>query len=400
MDMKFIEAREYVIKAREALRRGDKQSARQLGEQAALLAPHMEDVWLVLAASDANPQDALAYAQKALEINPHSTRARQAVEWASGRLNQVKVQNARVATEVNSQNAVVVPDPPKRVYREVIVSPQLISTKRVWPYAVGAVVLACAILGVAAYSAVTHPALASIVKNVRVPISQQEDLWAPVDIAKPTITPIGASAFAVQAADTPASTSAATLPPLSASPIPTRRSTLLPTDLPTSASTEEPRATQTPAATETPGSMAMEIIVDTPIGQNVEPVVAQDIYPAKGNGARWIDVNLSEQRVYAYEGDVIVNSFIVSTGTARTPTVTGKFKIWIKLKSTTMSGPGYHLTNVPYAMYFYKGYGLHGTYWHNNFGTPMSHGCVNLTTADAGWLYNWAFEGTEVNVHY
>jgi lipoprotein-anchoring transpeptidase ErfK/SrfK len=146
--------------------------------------------------------------------------------------------------------------------------------------------------------------------------------------------------------------------------------------------------------------MAMEIIADTPTGQSVEPVAAQDIYPAKGNGVRWIDVNLSEQRVYAYEGDIVVNSFIVSTGTARTPTVTGKFKIWIKLKSTTMSGPGYHLTNVPYTMYFYKGYGLHGTYWHNNFGTPMSHGCVNLTTADAGWLYNWAFEGTEVNVHY
>ena len=378
MDMKFIEAREYVIKAREALRRGDKKSARQMGEQAALLAPHMEDVWLVLAASDANPQDALAYAQKALEINANSTRARQAVEWASGRLDPAKV-----------QNAAVVADPQKRVYREAIASPQLISTKRVWPYAVGAVVLACAVLGFAAYSAVTHPALAYIVKNVSAPVSKQENLWAPVDIVKPTITPIGASAFAVQAADTPTSVPTA---------VPTRRSTLSPTDLPTSAPTEA--LTFTPAATETPGTMAMEIIADTPTSAYVPPLAAEGPYPAKGNGARWIDVNLSEQRVYAYEGDVIVNSFIVSTGTARTPTVTGKFKIWIKLKSTTMSGPGYHLTNVPYAMYFYKGYGLHGTYWHNNFGTPMSHGCVNLTTADAGWLYNWAFEGTVVNVHY
>ncbi len=378
MDMKFIEAREYVIKAREALRRGNRESARQLGEQAALLAPHMEDVWLVLAASDSNPQDALAYAQKALEINADSTRARQAVEWASGRLDPAKV-----------QNAAVVADPQKRVYLEAIASPQLISTKRVWPYAVGAVALACAVLGFAAYSAVTHPVLASIVKNVSAPISKQENLWAPVDIVKPTITPIGANAFAVQAADTPTSVSTS---------VPTRRSTLSPTDLPTSAATEAPSAT--PAATETPGSMAMEIIADTPTSAYVSPLAAEGPYPAKGNGARWIDVNLSEQRVYAYEGDVIVNSFIVSTGTARTPTVTGKFKIWIKLKSTTMSGPGYHLTNVPYAMYFYKGYGLHGTYWHNNFGTPMSHGCVNLTTADAGWLYNWAFEGTVVNVHY
>ena len=51
-------------------------------------------------------------------------------------------------------------------------------------------------------------------------------------------------------------------------------------------------------------------------------------------------------------------------------------------------------------MYFYGGYGLHGTYWHNNFGTPMSHGCVNLSQGDAAWLYNWAPVGTKVVTHY
>ncbi|MGE5251028.1 MAG: L,D-transpeptidase, partial [Bacteroidota bacterium] len=59
-----------------------------------------------------------------------------------------------------------------------------------------------------------------------------------------------------------------------------------------------------------------------------------------------------------------------------------------------------YLPNVPYTMYFYKGYGLHGTYWHNNFGTPMSHGCVNLRIEDSKWLYNFASVGTTVNVHY
>src|SRR5688500_20272942 len=111
MDMKYIEAREYVIKAREALRRGDRQSARQLGEQAALLAPKMEDVWLVLAASESDPQDALAYAQKALEINAASTRAHQAAEWASRRLNPAKVQAAAAAPEQISPGAVGVPKP-------------------------------------------------------------------------------------------------------------------------------------------------------------------------------------------------------------------------------------------------------------------------------------------------
>ena len=117
-------------------------------------------------------------------------------------------------------------------------------------------------------------------------------------------------------------------------------------------------------------------------------------------GTHWIDVDLSQQMVYAYAGDTVVNSFVVSTGTWMTPTVTGKYKIWIKLRYSDMSGPDYYLPNVPYVMYFYKGYGLHGTYWHNNFGTPMSHGCVNLSIPDAEWLYNFSYEGTVVNVHY
>ena len=123
-------------------------------------------------------------------------------------------------------------------------------------------------------------------------------------------------------------------------------------------------------------------------------------YPAEGNGERWIDVNLSEQRVSTYEGDTLVNSFLVSTGVAQTPTVTGEYKIYVKVRAQDMSGPGYYLRDVPYVMFFYEDYGLHGTYWHNNFGTPMSRGCVNLTVDDAAWLFNWASVGTVVNVYY
>jgi lipoprotein-anchoring transpeptidase ErfK/SrfK len=72
----------------------------------------------------------------------------------------------------------------------------------------------------------------------------------------------------------------------------------------------------------------------------------------------------------------------------------------VKYRYADMSGPGYYLPNVPYVMYFYRGYGIHGTYWHNNFGTPMSHGCVNFPTDDAGWLFDFASVGTVVNVHY
>ena len=117
-------------------------------------------------------------------------------------------------------------------------------------------------------------------------------------------------------------------------------------------------------------------------------------------GTRWIDVDLTHQMTYAYEGNTIVNSFLVSTGTWQYPTVTGQYHIYVKYRYTDMSGPGYYLPNVPYTMYFYEGYALHGTYWHSNFGHPMSHGCVNLSIPDAGWLYNWASVGTLVNVHY
>ncbi len=118
------------------------------------------------------------------------------------------------------------------------------------------------------------------------------------------------------------------------------------------------------------------------------------------NDGRWIDVNLSEQQIHAYDGDVLANSFIVSTGVYGTPTVTGEFYIYVKVPMQAMSGPGYYLPDVPWVMFFYDDYGFHGTYWHNNFGVPMSRGCINLRTEDAEWLYHWASVGTPVVVHY
>jgi hypothetical protein len=107
-------------------------------------------------------------------------------------------------------------------------------------------------------------------------------------------------------------------------------------------------------------------------------------------GEKWIEVNVTTQQVTAWEDNVPVMSFTASTGLPNTPTVLGKFKIYWKLTSTSMAGPNYYLPEVPYTMYFYAGYALHGTYWHNNFGQPMSHGCVNLETSQAKQLFDWA----------
>ena len=131
------------------------------------------------------------------------------------------------------------------------------------------------------------------------------------------------------------------------------------------------------------------VISDEPSSEYQEP-----------NDGRWIDVNLSAQQMYAYEGDVLVNSFIVSTGVYDTPTVTGEYYIYVKVPMQDMSGPGYYLPDVPWVMFFYDEYGFHGTYWHDNFGAPMSRGCVNLRMEDAEWLYQWASVGTPVVVHY
>lgn len=115
-----------------------------------------------------------------------------------------------------------------------------------------------------------------------------------------------------------------------------------------------------------------------------------------------IEIDLTNQRLYAFEGDEKVFDFLVSTGKwGKTPT--GEFRIWIKLRATKMSGGSralhtyYYLPNVPYVMYFSnnqipaaRGFGIHGTYWHNNFGHPMSHGCINMKTEEAQQLYYWA----------
>ena len=128
-------------------------------------------------------------------------------------------------------------------------------------------------------------------------------------------------------------------------------------------------------------------------GSSTKPVSAP-------TGGRWIDINLSRQRLTAYQGKTAVFSTLVSTGVAGRRTPVGRFAVRTKLRAQTMSGPGYYLPNVPYVMYFAGANAIHGTYWHKNFGHTMSHGCVNLPTSAAGWLYKWASIGTPVVSHY
>lgn len=132
-----------------------------------------------------------------------------------------------------------------------------------------------------------------------------------------------------------------------------------------------------------------------------------------GSEERWIDVDLASQTLVAYEGARPVFATLVSTGRdpawkpgqprepkdlppLETRTPTGTFRIWVKLWTSTMDNieddeaeHHYSMEDVPFVQFFSKGIALHGAFWHNDFGRPRSHGCVNLAPADAAWLFAW-----------
>jgi hypothetical protein len=119
----------------------------------------------------------------------------------------------------------------------------------------------------------------------------------------------------------------------------------------------------------------------------------------------WVEVDLSAQYLWAWEGNKLVNQTYVSTGKAGFETPTGTFYILVKYlyddMEGTIGGEYYNVPAVPWTMYFTNwGHALHGTYWHNDFGTPRSHGCVNLPLPFAEWLYYWLPYGGRVVIHW
>ncbi|MEY2819976.1 MAG: hypothetical protein RL275_3439 [Chloroflexota bacterium] len=267
------------------------------------------------------------------------------------------------------------------------------------------IITGCVVFVFAAWSAVTSPVMASILNGGSNSQQLQQvtpgQSFAQVYIAKPTYTPMAMEQVAQQQIQPTATFTQIPQPEVVVVP---------PTDVPPSeiAAAEVvvlPSATTEIVAAVSTGEVVAQaqIIPDTPTSEYVAPPTEVVNVPAPvsspGSGVHWFDVDLSDQRMYAYEGDTLVRTFIVSTGTWQTPTLTGRFKIWIKLRSAPMSGPGYYLPNVPHIMYYDGDYGIHGAYWHNNFGVPMSHGCVNLSLPDAEWAYNFASVGTVVNIH-
>ena len=124
----------------------------------------------------------------------------------------------------------------------------------------------------------------------------------------------------------------------------------------------------------------------------------KDSPPAPLAKGKAIVVSLLNQRIYAYQDGHLVHSSLMSSGKVGDETVIGDFHVYVKYVTTRMTGPDYDIPDVPWTMYFYQGYGIHGAYWHDVFGRQASHGCVNLDTAEAKWFFDFAPVGTLVRV--
>lgn len=400
-----IQAEQAVEQAKSELRRGNKQQARRLAQIAIKLYAELEDPWLILAAIS-EPEASVEFLHKALAINPASEKAQKGLQWALQRLNQQTQANVPASGQSHDQLERTQPIRVKRLEHE--------SATPVTPAEHWVASLRSSPGIAAAQQPLPGPQMGGQTRPSGVQPVKAEKPSKPVQ-AKPKkknrlawvmIFSVLLVAFCVIAAayfDLPgwiakAKNSSSLQRPQDAlfkpSLTPTPTATFTPTPTPTSTPTATP--TETPVPTDTPTMQ--------PTATQRPMLPYESTYevpnPGVGEDERWIDVDLSDQMVYAYQGSSVVNSFLVSTGTYLHPTVTGQYRIYVKYYSTTMSGPGYYLTNVPYTMYFYYGYSFHGTYWHHNFGTPMSHGCINMYTPDAEWLFNWASIGTLVNIHY
>ncbi|MCC2029569.1 L,D-transpeptidase family protein [Microbacterium sp. YMB-B2] len=153
-------------------------------------------------------------------------------------------------------------------------------------------------------------------------------------------------------------------------------------------------------------TLAADFATRLEAGEAVQPIEVDEVAFKEQTLLRQIDVNLSTQRVSAIENGVVVDSWSVSSGTTGYSTHTGSYSVGWKTSSQNMGNrdltkaPYYFQPDVKWVMYFNGDQALHGVYWHANWGTPMSHGCVGMPEWRAQWLYNWTPQGVGVNVHY
>jgi lipoprotein-anchoring transpeptidase ErfK/SrfK len=362
-----------------ALQRGDKASARQWAERAASLAPDLEQPWLILGAA-ASPRASIAYLEKALTINPDSVPAQQGLIWARKRLAQTSSRPVPIRSQpdpssfrddTTSSPAPAVPVQPAQLKK----ASRAPARRALW--LAFAIVSILVIVTWFIWSGNASPAFAMIRSDNSAP---ENSYSAPVDIAKPTYTPSLTLTF----------TSTVTPPPTST---PTDTPTLTPTDPPTFTPTLIP--TDTPTITPTSVDTATPFLPDT---STPEPTLAY--------GQKRIVIYISQQHLYAYEGDVLVYSFVASTGMNNSTRV-GTFSVLDKIPNAY--GATWNIWMPNWLGIYYSGYlenGIHALpilsngnrLWAGYLGRPISYGCIVLGVEESQLLYDWAEIGTVVEI--
>ncbi len=454
MPANTIPIQQMIQNAAEAMRRGDKRTARTWAQIAASSAPEIEEPWLILAAVS-GPRASIEYLKQALLVNPGSQRATRGLRWAQARLAKQQAQQPAAAPMSATQPVLSItrPIPTRRPQA----SPALKPARRKLPVVVKwlsmpalFLILMCIVTAWAVWPGSTSSALALIRSGAGSGASGPA--WSLAEIAKPTYTPIASPLGMATVTSLPSATSqipptAGPLPTSTATftPVPTDTSTptALPTDLPVSEHpTDVPTAVNVPIignytvqAGDTLSGIAQragvsvdELAAANQIGiyttiyagqvlgipqggmipdPNPAPAPAPDD-PIPASGEKYILVDISEQHLYAYEGDTLVYSFVVSTG-MNNSTRTGFFQVLDKIPNAY--GATWDLWMPNWMGIYYSG-GLENGFhalpilssgarlWSGYLGTPISFGCIVLGVEEAEELYNWADVGTTVEIRW
>ncbi|HSM56656.1 MAG TPA: L,D-transpeptidase family protein [Candidatus Sulfomarinibacteraceae bacterium] len=394
---------------RRMLQSGRKKEAREFLQKLVREDPQNYRAWLWLAGLSPSPRASLSYIEKAEALNPNDPTVARARAWAEKRLAAAGA--GEQPSQAKPSPPAPRPQPPAPATDDVVTQlreRQAAQEPETEPRRGSQLLLALGVLGlfviVGAIVWTWGDALLALApwqgsQQELVEAASQPTVGAPAPTAADSSNRFVSGQFAPKLSGSEQATDPA--PKETATPTPTTMP-LQPKTGNDDAGEPRPTWTMTPSPTNTP--TATPTPVPTFVSEETAPTELVVRPAGVGPNERWIDVNLTTQTLVAYEGNTPVFDTLISSGTWQYPTVTGQFRIWLRYTSQTMDGRrlgyDYYLPNVPYVMYFYNDYALHGTYWHNNFGTPMSHGCVNLPTPAAEWIFNWSSMGTLVNVHY
>lgn len=395
--MSISAAKEALRRSKAALKQGNKDLARQWAEKAASLAPHLEEPWLILAATS-RPQVSLHYLRRALAINPENQRAQKGMAWAKHRLASLQVEKRKpeVTKIVPSGEKIEVTQKqkaipqieesaggilhvhtkvdetqPKKAFKRVKTTPREKkqpvkaaaprASVRFLRQSLPAFILTVLIVSLVWALMPRFSSLAAALKATPTATIVQQH-WGEGEIEKPTYTPS-----------------------------------------PTATFTATPTSTITPSPTITP---IPPTLTNTPRPANTAvPVVEENPAPV---GGKYVLIDISEQHLYAYQGNTLVYSFVASTG-MNNATATGSFSVLNKIPNAY--GATWDIW-MPYWLGIYWAgslqNGIHAlpimangaTLWAGYLGTPISYGCIVLGTYEAQLLYNWVDIGTPVDIQW